>query len=101
MFAKAYGKAVYDTPSFNFKNMPALQEECEMIVKMGFDGKLAIHPAQVEVINQAFNMIDIDYLKLVVKSFEESGKGVFEFDGKIYEAPHINHIKKIIKEKVN
>lgn len=97
MYAKAYQKPVIDSPSFNYSDMEQLQNEVEQIVNMGFDGKLAIHPKQVEVIKQGFRNHDIDTIKEIITAFEEQGGGVLVYQNKVYEKPHIKRLKNIIK----
>lgn len=53
--AKAFGLAAFDTPSSNFKDLEAFEKESAWARSVGFDGKLAIHPAQVEIINRVFS----------------------------------------------
>ncbi len=98
MAAKAYGKPALDTPSFNFKEEGVLAQEIQAIAGMGFTGKLAIHPAQIAVINKGFALNDMGYIRSVVRRFEEADQGVQEIDGVIYEMPHIKRFKKILAE---
>lgn len=55
VYAKAFGLAAFDTPSSNFKDLEAFEKESAWARSVGFDGKLAIHPAQVEIINRVFS----------------------------------------------
>ncbi len=97
MYAKAYEREVYDTPSFIFKDLDAFSSEVEQIKKMGFDGKLAIHPNQAPIINQIYNNYDIEIISEIVKTFESGNYSVLQFDGKVYEKPHIDRFKRILK----
>ena len=99
MYAKAFDKNIFDTPSFILDDMQQLQQEAELDLNMGFDGKLAIHPKQVPVINQVFTACDIPYLESVIARYEDSGQAVQKIDGKVYEKMHIAHMKRILKEK--
>lgn len=97
MHAKAYKRKVYDTPSFIFKDFDAFSAEVEQIKKMGFDGKLAIHPNQVPIINQVYNNYDLENISKIVELFESGNYSVLQFEGKIYEKPHIDRFKRILK----
>lgn len=97
-YAKAYGKAVYDTPSFQLNDETRLEEEIIDAMKLGFDGKLAIHPKQIDVINRLFSFSDIKYIKEIVRAYEQQDKAVLVYDGKPYEKMHIARFKRIIKE---
>lgn len=97
-YAKAYKKKVYDTPSFQLNDIDKLTEEISDSVSLGFDGKLAIHPKQIEIINSLFSAYDIDYLKKVVSAYEQQENAVMVYEGKPYEKMHIARFKRIIKE---
>lgn len=101
MYAKAFGKKVYDTPSFNYLDLKELEEETIKVQNMGFDGKLAIHPKQLDVINRVFADYDYEYLRYVLAEYKRQGVAVLKLDGKVYELPHINRIKRILQEKEN
>lgn len=95
--AKAFKKPVYDTPSFVFRDLEQFKSETRPLVGMGFDGKLAIHPAQAPIVNELFGQYDADTIRDIIEKFEQSGKGVFEYNGKVYEKPHVDHLKNILK----
>lgn len=97
-YGKAYGKTVFDTPSFQLNDMDLLKDEIDSAVSMGFDGKLAIHPKQIPLINQAFLSIDIEWMQRVVDAYEQQGDAVFVYEGRPYEKMHIARFRRIIKE---
>lgn len=97
MYAKAYHKPIIDSPSFNYSDMEKLEKEVEQIVSMGFDGKMAIHPKQVQVIERAFRMHDVDVMKEIVDAFDKQGGGVLVYQNKVYEKPHIKRLKNILR----
>lgn len=100
-YAKAYGKKVYDTPSLHLNDEPQLKLETQNAVSLGFDGKLAIHPKQLPIIQSLFrnHNINIEEMKRIVALYEKEGKAVLTIDNRIYEKMHINRMKKIIKEQ--
>lgn len=97
MYAKAYEKTVIDTPSFEYKDMDALTKEVAQIADMGFDGKLAIHPKQVEIINKVFSLYDTETMKEIIMAYEQQGEGVLIYNGRVFEKPHINRMRKILE----
>lgn len=97
MYAKAFGKLVYDTPSLNYKDIELFRAETRRVVAMGFDGKLAIHPAQVPAIDELFTRCDVEEARKIVALFEQSGQGVFVYNGKVYEKPHVDRLRKLLK----
>lgn len=94
----ANNKLVFDTPSFQIRDEKAFQDDVEESVSLGFHGKLAIHPNQIAVIQKEFGYHDIEYIKTVINLFEQRGGGVMEYEGKVYENPHIKRLKKILHE---
>lgn len=98
MYAKAYKKAVYDTPIFELNNEDILKKDVENSLKMGFDGKMAINPKQINFINNCFKKYDFEKMKQIVVQYEKVGNAVVEIEGKIYEKMHIDRMKRILKE---
>lgn len=98
-YAKAYDKKVYDTPTLQLEDDIQLMTECKNAVRFGFDGKLAIHPKQIPVIQNLFENHDIEKMKQIVSLYEIEGKAVLTVDHQVYEKMHINRMRKIIKEQ--
>ncbi|MBV9348836.1 MAG: CoA ester lyase [Pseudolabrys sp.] len=81
-----------DTVYVDYKNDTGLRRECEEAKRDGFTGKLAIHPAQVAIINEVFspNAAEIEQAKKVVAAFAaRAGAGTVGIDGKMYDRPHL------------
>ncbi|MDE5763721.1 MAG: CoA ester lyase [Ruminococcus sp.] len=95
---KAFHKPVYDTPSFIIDDVQALEKEIQIAVDLGFDGKLAIHPKQISLINELFLSFDLTHLKMIVEQYETAGEAVLRIGDKIYEKMHIAHFKRILRE---
>ncbi|MDY6764819.1 MAG: CoA ester lyase, partial [Halobacteria archaeon] len=81
--ATASGIDAIDTLHTDFRDTEGLREDTEFGIQLGFDGKLAIHPSQVGVINDAFTPDGdrVEWAERVLKAKEEAenkGKGVFE-----------------------
>ena len=83
----------------NFKDSEGLEGECLRDRRSGFVGKIAIHPAQSEVINRAFTPSDeeIDYAQRVVDVFEQNpGLGTVGLEGKMLDMPHLKQARKLL-----
>ncbi|MGO1121086.1 HpcH/HpaI aldolase/citrate lyase family protein [Rhodovibrionaceae bacterium A322] len=83
----------------NFRDMEELEAECLRDQKSGFIGKIAIHPAQCEVINRAFTPSEeeIAHAKRVVEVFEQNpGLGVVGLDGKMIDMPHLKQARNLL-----
>lgn len=97
--AKANQKRVYDTPCFHIKDMDVLGSELQQAMKLGYDGKLAIHPRQIDSINETFKLLNPEFMRRVIKIYESSGNAVCEIDGKAYEKLHIDRFKRMLAQE--
>jgi citrate lyase subunit beta/citryl-CoA lyase len=97
--AHAAGVAAIDTLFADFRNTQGLERSCAEARRDGFSGKLAIHPDQVEVINQAFTPSpdEIEHARRVVALFEANpGVGTLALDGAMLDLPHLVQARKIL-----
>ena len=90
--AAAFGLQAIDTVYTDLASDSGLSEECETVQKMGFRGKLAIHPRQVEIINRAFtpDLAEVAAARRLIAVFEahqRAGRGVCVLDGKMVDMP--------------
>ncbi len=74
----------------DFRNPDGLRVECELARTLGYIGKVAIHPAQIEVINDVFTPAPevVEYQRKVLDAFEEAeaeGTASLAGDGKMVE----------------
>jgi citrate lyase subunit beta/citryl-CoA lyase len=82
----------YETIHVDFRNTEVLRADTEIARRDGFAGRLAIHPAQVPVINDVFTptQAQIDKAKAVVAAFAANpGAGAVGVDGKMFDRPHL------------
>jgi citrate lyase subunit beta/citryl-CoA lyase len=90
--ASAAGVAALDTVFTDFKNEAGLKEECVAAQRAGFTGKMAIHPAQVSVINAAFtpSAEEVAWAREVVAAFAANPEaGTIGIAGKMIDRPHL------------
>lgn len=83
----------------DFRDSEALEADCLRDRRAGFVGKIAIHPAQVEIINRAFTPSDdeIAYARRVVEVFEQNpGLGTVGLDGKMLDMPHLKQARNVL-----
>jgi citrate lyase subunit beta/citryl-CoA lyase len=74
----------------DFRNPEGLRVECELARTLGYIGKVAIHPAQIPIINDVFTPSPevVDYQKKVLAAFEEAeanGQASIAVDGKMVD----------------
>ena len=89
-----------DTVYVDFRNEDGLKKECLAAARDGFTAKLAIHPAQIPVINEAFtpSAEAIAEANRVIAAFDDAGNpGVINLDGQMYDIPHLKRAQKLIK----
>ena len=92
MASVAAGVTAYDTVYPDIKNVEGLRAEAQVSRRMGYGGKIAIHPDQVAVIHEVFtpSASEIDWAKRVVATFESNpNAGVLTMDGKMLDKPHL------------
>lgn len=88
-----------DTVFPDFRDMAAFEVECQEAERDGFTGKMAIHPAQVPVINAAFtpSVQAIEHSAAVVAAFAAAGNpGVVGLDGKMIDRPHLRLAERLL-----
>ena len=81
-----------DTVYVDFRNHDGFRRECEDACRDGFAGKLAIHPAQVPIINEVFTPAAeaVAQAQQIVDAFAaEPGTGVVSVAGVMYDQPHL------------
>jgi citrate lyase subunit beta/citryl-CoA lyase len=81
-----------DTVYVDFRNEAGLRREAQEARRDGFTAKMAIHPAQVAVINAVFTPAPaaIAHARRVIAAFDSApGGGVVGIDGVMYDRPHL------------
>lgn len=89
-----------DTVAVEFRNIAAVRRETEEARRDGFTAKMAIHPAQVPVINEVFTptAAAVAKARAVVAAFAaHPGKGTVGIDGTMYDRPHLERARQLIE----
>ncbi len=97
--ASAAGVQPIDTVYVDFRNEAGLRREAEEARRDGFTAKMAIHPAQVAIINDVFtpNAAAIAHANSIVAAFEaQPGAGVVGIGGKMYDRPHLIRAQQLL-----
>ena len=100
--ASAAGVDAVDTLHTDFEDTDGLRRDAERGIGMGYDGKMAIHPRQVPVINDAFTPSDeeIEWARRVIDAREAADaeeRGVFSVDGEMIDAPLIAQAERVLE----
>jgi citrate lyase subunit beta/citryl-CoA lyase len=97
--AVAAGVQPVDGVFADFKDGDGLKQEAEAARRDGFTGKLAIHPAQVPVINAAFtpSQEEVRHAEEVVAAFEADPRaGVLSVGGRMVDRPHLMQARRVL-----
>ena len=84
----------------DFRNLDGFRRFTEEALEMGYVGGAAIHPAQVEILNEVFTPSDeqLAEAREIVEAFERSGEtGVMSIRGKMVDQPHLAQARKLLR----
>lgn len=98
--AAAAGVDAIDSVFTNFRDMAGLEAECRAARRDGFAAKMAIHPAQVPVINETFTPSPdaIERARTVIAAFQANpGAGVVGVNGEMLDRPHLLRAERLLK----
>ena len=100
--ARAADVLALDTPYFSFRDSDGLKKNSFEAKGYGFRGKFAIHPAQVDIINESFSPSsdEIENARRVIAAFEEaerSGRGSTSLDGKVIDVPVVKRARQLLE----
>lgn len=98
--AVAAGVQPIDTMFADFANPEGLEADAVAARRAGFTGKIAIHPAQVDIINRAFSPSaeEVAWSQRVVDTFTDNpGLGTVGIDGKMLDMPHLKQAQRVLQ----
>lgn len=97
--AAAAGVDAIDGACMDFQDLEAFARECQHGRRAGFVAKLAIHPAQVPLINATFTPTEAEVLwarRIVAAFTAEPELGVIGLDGKVVDRPHLRLAERLL-----
>lgn len=88
---RAYGLRAIDGPYGDFNDPEGFKDAARRVAAMGYEGKWAIHPSQIELANEIMSPpeAEVTRAKRVLEALEEAakaGKGAAQLDGKMIDA---------------
>jgi citrate lyase subunit beta/citryl-CoA lyase len=100
--ARAADVDAIDTLYTDYEDDEGLRADTATTVQLGYDGKLAIHPRQVTVINEALTPAAdrVEWAQRVVEAKEAAdaeGRGVFSVDGEMIDAPLVAQAERTLE----
>lgn len=98
---RAAGIAAYDVVCPEFRNLDIVEQDARTAAEMGYDGKFAIHPAQIDPILRAFtpNDEELAQAQRVVDAYDQAvaeGRGAVEVDGQMIDPPVAERARAIV-----
>ena len=97
--AHAAGGEAVDTLYVDFRDPEGLRASCKAARAEGFSGRVAIHPAQVDIINESFSPSsdEVDFARRVVELFAANpDSGTLGLDGKMLDIPHLKQAERTL-----
>ena len=97
--AAAADVVAIDTIYTDFKDPDGLKAECLAARRSGFAAKMAIHPAQLATINEAFSVsaAERDWAERVIAAFAANpDAGTLALDGKMIDKPHLTLARRLL-----
>jgi len=100
--ARAAGVLPLDTPYVEYKDKEGLIRDCKRAKLAGFAGKFAIHPSQIEIINEAFLPApqEIEEARRIIEIFENAvarGSAVASLNGRMIDTPVAERAKRLLE----
>ena len=99
--AASAGVTPIETISADFRDLEALRARAERVRRDGFKGMLAIHPAQVPVINQAFtpSAKEVAEAQEIVALFAANpGVGAIGYKGGMLDRPYLSRAQQLLRQ---
>ncbi len=97
--AHASGVQAVDTLYVDFRDDDGLRASSRASRAEGFNGRVAIHPAQVAAINESYmpSSEEIEHAHRVIAAFEAApGAGTVGLDGKMIDIPHLKQARRVL-----
>jgi citrate lyase subunit beta/citryl-CoA lyase len=99
--AAAAGAEAIDAVFTNLTDADELRRDCARARAVGFRGKMAIHPKQIDVIHEVFTptAADVDRATRIIEAFDAAsgaGQGVTTLDGHMVERPIVERARRTL-----
>ena len=95
------GLDVIDMPSRDFRDVSRLRTEAERARRLGFTGKVAIHPAQVPVIHDVFTPSpeEVEQARRIIEADRGAGGGAVSLDGRMVDRPVVEAARRVLERR--
>ncbi len=101
--ARANGLRAIDGPFGDIKNTDGFAAQARLSAVLGCEGKWAIHPSQVDVVNDIFSPSEDEILRAnrVISAMEEAkrdGRGAVTLDGRLIDLASIRQAEVLVRK---
>ena len=101
--AAAYGLDSIDGVYLDLHDLAGLEEDAGFARRMGYTGKMAIHPRQIEALNRVFSPSPAEIVRAqrLLEAFEShaaAGSGVFTMDGQMVDMPLVRGAERLLEK---
>jgi citrate lyase subunit beta/citryl-CoA lyase len=99
--ARAANVASLDSPFVLFQDPDALRADAQRARQMGYTGKFAIHPSQLDIINETFSPSadEVAYARQIMDAWgqaEAEGRGSLAMDGRMVDVPVVKRAQNLL-----
>nr|WP_272919195.1 CoA ester lyase [Streptomyces sp. SID8352] len=100
--AAAAKVAAVDGPYGAFRDGEGYRALCAMVADLGYQGKWAIHPSQIEIANEVFSPqeAELAFARRVVEAYRQAagaGHGAATLDGALIDAADVRRAKSVLE----
>ena len=100
---RAYGLRRIDGPYGNYNDPEGLEASAKRSSALGYEGKWAIHPSQIDLVNLVFSpsSAEVDHAKRILAALEDAaatGKGAASLDGRMIDAVSARMAENLVKK---
>ena len=100
--ARAAHRVAIDAPFVTINDAKALESDARLALRLGFKGKFAIHPSQIESLNSIFSPSEeeIAQAKRIIKAFQQAitdGNGTCSMDGMMIDSDIALRAQKLLR----
>lgn len=101
--ARYAGIDAFDVVYGDVNNEEGFLKEVDLIKKLGFNGKSLVNPRQIDLLHNAYAPTEeeVEHSKRVIAAAEQAereGLGVISLNGKMIDAPIVDHAVRILKK---
>src|SRR5471032_1901330 len=83
-------------------DLAKIESDAAYTKRLGFGGKLCIHPSQISIVNRTFvpSQNELDWAKRILVASEGSRGGAVALDGRLIDRPMVLSAKRIIEDTI-